>query len=393
MAARIIVVCNALDDRTRMHRAIFTDSPAASRKVFLMCRAMRMAGVRPIVLSLGRGKQDGSGRRFGAAVRRVDGVPVVYAPFCHREVLTQLLSLVGPAKLLWRLRRPAGDRTVLFYNAMTAYVPTLLLARVLGLRIVLDLEDGLVTPAGWTPASTIARLTSGLFERLCTRVLLACSALANVTTLRPFACYYGTVESASAPGHWPSRSLTVLMGGTVSRDTGAAMLIDAIERLRAERPAWAEGLAIEVTGAGDSVDALRALADHPGWPRVTVHGRTSDAQYRAILAGCQVGLALKPRSGPLAQTTFPSKVVELAGAGLLVLTTDISDVRTIFREDGAIYLDDESGTGLVNRLRWIAENREAASTAAQIGAQRVREHCDPALAGRSLRQFLFGASS
>jgi hypothetical protein len=76
-----------------------------------------------------------------------------------------------------------------------------------------------------------------------------------------------------------------------------------------------------------------------------------------------------------------------------VLTTDISDVRTIFREDGAIYLDDESGTGLVNRLRWIAENREAASTAAQIGAQRVRERCDPALAGRSLRQFLFGASS
>jgi glycosyltransferase involved in cell wall biosynthesis len=393
MAPRIIVVCNALDDRTRMHRAIVTDSPAASRKVFLMCRAMRLAGVRPIVLSLGRGKQDGSGRRFGAAVRRVDGVPVVYAPFCHRAVLSQLLSLVGPATLLWRLRRPAGDRTVLFYNAMTAYVPTLLLARVLGLRTVLDLEDGHVTAPGRTVASTIARLTGALFERLCTRVLLACSALAKTTTLRPVACYYGTVESASAAAPWPKRGFTVLMGGTVSRDTGAAMLVDAIERLRAERPAWAEGLAIEVTGTGDSVDALRAWAGHPGWPRITVHGRTSDAQYRAILAGCQVGLALKPSSGPLAQTTFPSKVIELAGAGLLVLTTDISDVRAIFREDGAIYLDDESGMGLVNRLRWISENREAAHTAAQVGAQRVHERCDPALAGHSLRRFLFGVSS
>jgi glycosyltransferase involved in cell wall biosynthesis len=393
-APRIFVVCNALDDQTRQRRGIVTDSPAASRKVFLMCRAMRLAGVRPVVLSLGRGRQDGSGRRWTSGARRVDGVPVAYAPFAHHPLLSPLLSLLGTASLLWRLRRLQGAKTVLFYNAMAAYVPTLLLARALRWRAVLDLEDGGVATDARTPTALATRATGALFERLCSGgALLACTALARKTRLRPVACYSGTVEAAREVARWPAQVLSVLMGGTVAHDTGAHMLIDAIRLTRTQRPAWAEGVSIQVTGKGDAIEALRALADQTGWPAVTVHGRTTDEEYRTVVASCQVGLALKPRSGTLAQTTFPSKVIELAGAGLLVLTTDISDVRAIFRHDGAVYLDDESGAGLAERLRWIAESRGEAQAAALVGMQRVREACDPALAGHSLRRFLCGAPS
>ncbi len=386
---RVIVVCNAMDDALRVERGIGTDSPAASRKVFMMCRALRSAGVRPIVVSLGRGRQDGSGRYFGAKVRRVLGVPVLYAAFWHRALLSQLLSILAPAALLWRIRRLVGDKVVVFYNRMPAYAATLLLAWLLGLRRVLDLEDGEVPAQARTLKDLMGIMTRWLFERLCDGgALLACSALERSTRLRPVTCYYGTAESRQHSAKWPEQGLTVLMGGTVSRETGANLLVGAISQLRKLQPAWAEGLNIAVTGKGDSIDVLGQLAQQPGWPRITVHGRTSDVEYRSIVDNAQVGLALKPRSGPLANTTFPSKVVELASAGQLVLTTDISDVRALF-DTGAVYLLNESEAGLIEQLKWSCENRDAAQRTATLGMQRVLERCDPLLAGRALASFLF----
>jgi glycosyltransferase involved in cell wall biosynthesis len=390
MAGRLLVVCNALDDRTRLERGITTDSPAASRKVFMMCRTLRRAGIRPTVLSLGRGRQDGSGRRFPARVRRIQGVPVIYGAFWHRAALSQLISLLAPALALWRTRRLPGEKTALFYNCLPAYLPGLVLARLLGWRTVLDLEDGAVPAATPGGAGRVLRWTRRLFDRLCTGgALLACQALEEATTLRPTACYYGTVEPCAGKPPWTTHGLTVLMGGTVAPETGADLLIEVVAMLRAQRPAWAQGLDIQVTGSGASVAALRRLAAEPGWPTVTVHGRTTDAVYRQIVGSSHVGLALKPRTGPLARTTFPSKVIELAAAGLLVLTTDISDVRLIFGPT-AVYLDDETAAGLADRLQWISEHRPEAEALAARAARTVRERFAPAVVGRSLAAFLFG---
>ena len=80
---RLYFICNALDDLTRLERGIVTDSPAASRKVFGLSKAMREVGVHVLVVSLGRGRQDGSGRYYRGKVCRVNGVPVIYLPFFH----------------------------------------------------------------------------------------------------------------------------------------------------------------------------------------------------------------------------------------------------------------------------------------------------------------------
>jgi hypothetical protein len=122
MIRRLIVVCNALDDETRLERGISTDSPAASRKVFMMCNAIREAKVRPIVLSLGRGRQNGSGEYFPSVVRRVNRVTVIYLPFIHLPLLSQLLSFIGPVWFMLHFRRLQGAKTVLFYNRMPAYI-------------------------------------------------------------------------------------------------------------------------------------------------------------------------------------------------------------------------------------------------------------------------------
>ena len=55
MKRRLIFMCNAFDDMTRTARGISTDSPAASKKIIQLCKALRLYEVKPIVLSMGRG--------------------------------------------------------------------------------------------------------------------------------------------------------------------------------------------------------------------------------------------------------------------------------------------------------------------------------------------------
>ena len=76
MKPRVLIICNALDDGTREQRGITTDSPAASRKIFMLCHALRLAGVRPCIVSLGRGRAGGSKDFFPSVLHRVEGVPV-----------------------------------------------------------------------------------------------------------------------------------------------------------------------------------------------------------------------------------------------------------------------------------------------------------------------------
>ncbi|MDO9268588.1 MAG: glycosyltransferase [Methylobacter sp.] len=389
----LFFICNALDDATRLERGIVTDSPAASRKVFLLSKAMRKAGARALVISLGRGKQNNSGRYFRSKVCRLDGVPVIYLPFFHFPILSELLTLFSSVPILWGLHRKKVKKTALFYNRMSAYLPILIFAKIFRIETALDLEDGAIDLNLWSVSGIRSRILSWLFDKLCSRgALLACRALESTTKLRPTQCCYGTTEALSTMASWDLSPVTVLLGGTVSYDTGAPLLISAINMLREESPSWAKNISFRITGKGDCLEQFKALADSPGDPEVIVHGRTTDEEYRQILAGTHVGLALKPNSGALADTTFPSKVIEFASQGILVVTTDISDVREVLAA-GAIYLEADDSELLIEKLRWIVENRDAANALSLSGVQAVSAVCAPERVGQMLSEFLFESST
>lgn len=388
----LFLICNALDDETRLERGIVSDSPAASRKVFLLSKAMRKAGVSVLVLSLGRGRQDGSGRYFSAKVRRVEGVPVIYLCFFHFPILSELLTLISSVPVLWRLNRKKAKKTALFYNRISAYLPLLILAKMLRMETVLDLEDGELNLRHWSLSGLKSRILSGLFDRLCSGgALLACQALEQATKLRPTQCCYGTVEKSPVTVNWNLSPINVLLGGSVSYDTGAPLLIEAINSLREASPDWAADIRFVITGKGDCLDSFKVLADSAKKPEVVVHGRTTDDEYKQILSSIHVGLALKPNSGALADTTFPSKVIEFASQGILTVTTDISDVRKVL-VDGAVYLENDDAGLLIENLRWIVENRHAAKVLALNGMKAVSERCAPEKVGQTLSDFLFKCS-
>lgn len=391
MKPRVLIICNALDDVTRQQRGITTDSPAASRKIFMLCQALRLAGVRPCIVSLGRGRAGGSKEFFPGVLRRVEGLPVFYAPFSRIPILSELISLLAPLGIIFKLRQQK-QRAAIFYNRMSAYVPTLLASSFLGYRNVLDLEDGEVAAGGQKRAGFLASLVPRLFDRLCERgALLACNALAEHTTARPVLSYYGTAVGESSAKKWHSECVTILMGGTLCLDTGAELLINSIRQLRQNSPPWANLLRFEVTGKGSSLDGFSRLAAEPGFPKVIVHGRTTDLQYREILCRSEVGLALKLNTGPLANSTFPSKVIEFAAAGLLVLTTDISDVRQVLGTSGALYLTRDEPQALIDLLESIVKDRKGARDCAQLGMQNVQALCAPHLSGQRVASFIFGA--
>lgn len=385
----LLILCNALDDRTRTERGIATDSPAASRKIFMMARALRHANVAATVISLGRGRGTTSTRWWPAVARRSSGVATTYIAFVDRALLSYLVSLVALAvAVAVRVRR--GRRpTILVYNRSLAYVPALILARAYGLRIVLDLEDG-YTGSGASLRERTVRLGNRLFDALCGgRALLACSALGSATHLGPTMVYYGVSDGDGRVRPPAGETVTALLGGTVTPETGGDLLADAVVELRREAPAWAQHLVLEITGKGQSIERLTDLAGAPGAPLVRVWGRTTDAEYDAIRNRVDVGLALKLNGGTFAHTTFPSKVIEMAAAGQMVLTTDISDVRTVLGSDGARFVSQDTPAALIAELRWTVLNRAAAATTAARGTAAVAALCEPAVAGQRLAAFLF----
>jgi hypothetical protein len=78
----------------------------------------------------------------------------------------------------------------------------------------------------------------------------------------------------------------------------------------------------------------------------------------------------------------------MAGAGLLVLSTDISDVRAVLG-DGAYYLEHDDPASLIKRLGEIALSRNEATATAARGTAAVSRICAPDRAGRLLADFLF----
>lgn len=382
---RLIYISNTFDEFTRREREVNTDSPAASRKTLATCAALRRAGVRAVVVSMGRGRADGGWRYYRGSLRRVEGIPVIYLPFIRIRGVSELLSMLALVVATVRLRRLRGRRTFFFYNRTAAYVPPLIAAAIIGERRVLDLED-----ANLKETSIAARLKTAVFRRLCTRgTVLAASALGQQDVDGPTFCFYGAtarrLQRAPRTG-----GVNVLLGGTIAADTGAEILADAVERMRAIGEPWTDRLNLFITGKGESLSRFEALAAAPTAPRVVVHGRLGDADYDALLSRMTVGLALKLNTGELATTTFPSKVIEMAGAGLLIVTTDISDVRRVFG-DGALYVKEDTPEALVALLRWIAENPAQADAVGAQGSEAVRAQCDVDVAGHRLAAFLFAS--
>lgn len=387
----VLIVCNALDDKTRQSREITTDSPAASRKVFQLSQALKQSGVRPIILSLGRGRTNGKRDYFPRTVKRVNGIPIVYGPFSNIPFVSEVLSLFAFIAILIRFStRP--KKAVIYYNRMPAYILTLLTSTITGYNNFIDIEDGEIFQKSNKYYLNPKHFIIALYERFCNKgALLACQALQNVTKVRPTLCFYGTVNSTPYIKRTIEEDLHILMAGTIEPETGSDILISSIKKMRSNQDAWTKHIYIDVTGKGSAIKSLENMAAEPGWPRVVVHGRLTDKEYKKVLRNSHIGLSLKRIEGILADTTFPSKVVEFANEGLLVIATDISDVRKLMG-NGAYYLTKNDPDQLISLLKQANSNRTQLTDYAKQGHITIANFCSKTSTGARIANFLFGTN-
>jgi glycosyltransferase involved in cell wall biosynthesis len=181
----------------------------------------------------------------------------------------------------------------------------------------------------------------------------------------------------------------VLLGGTLQDDTGASLFIDAVNELsRREDPAL-ENLQFVVTGKGAMAQNINAIATTVSRPSVLFKGSLTRQAYKDMLDVIHVGLCLKLSSSDLGHTTFPSKVIEIASSGMLLLTTRVSDVSRLFSDEEALYLTSETPEGLADALHWLLNHRDFAAAMALRGSAKIHSTCAPERVGQDLKHFFF----
>lgn len=384
----VVYLNNAIDESVKELRKITTDSPAATNKVFAISNAMQHVGMRCIVLSMGRGRQNGSRARFDATFKRCNHGVVLYASFWHWPLLTHVVSLVSLAWLLGGIIRKRDDVRVLAYNRGYHYVLALAFARLLGAKIYLDLEDGYnLDNKGWLYhfKNTATRL---VFNWLCPHGSMAANRglSTQLQHASPIVCYGVMQDQVTPAQNWQAARLNVLFSGTLLEEVGSLLLLATVDILRKEHPALVQQLHFVVTGKGPCAEQFRKFSTQfPEW--LSFELALSRSHYLEVLKNCHIGLSLRLSAFEMGQTTFPSKVIEYAEYGLLVTSTRVSDVPELFGT-GACYLEEQTAEALARLLINFVCTRDDLQRVALLGRAHAIRVCSPDVVGFALKQLL-----
>ncbi|QYD73284.1 glycosyltransferase [Paraburkholderia edwinii] len=362
---------------------------AASNKVMGMAAGVRSQARASLIVSSPIVTASPGRRYFDSFVCRDQQLACAYLPAISLRGLNRVFAAL--VYLWFALRHMRRGDGVVFYNYFPEYVPVAILLRWrLGRdKVVMDLEDGPRADEK-NLRGYMNRFSLRLLSRVCSpRAIVVSRQLADVMKIDD-AC----VVNGVSPDVGPQRSafgsrVTFLYGGSISPGTGLDLFAAALRTLARERPELAARTHFVVTGFGGG-DQLAALARElaPSGFTLDVRQDTGPDEYKQILARADVGLSLKLPESAFNATTFPSKVIELASHGLLVLTTDISDIPLLFDRDTAAILPNADAATLANLLAAIAADPERYAAIAAAGQRRIVERCSRRSVGRRLVEFL-----
>jgi glycosyltransferase involved in cell wall biosynthesis len=362
---------------------------AASHKVSGMAAGMRSQATRSVIVSSPIVTASTGPRYFSAFTCRDQRLACAYLPAISIRGLNRVFSAF--AYLGFAMRHIKREDRVVLYNFFPEYV---LAAAFLRLRfgrdhVVMDLEDGPRADER-TTRGYVNRLSLRLLMPLCSpRTIVVSRQLAEIMRLDEV-CVVNGVSPEPGPrrAHFGS-PIVFLYGGSIESDTGLDLFVGALRTLARTRPELAPHVHFVVTGYGGG-DTLRALAAElvPAGFRLDVRQDIGPEEYRQALADADVGLSLRLPDTSMTNTTFPSNVIELASLGLLVLTTDISDISVLFDAQTAAILRRADASGLADLIASIALDPSHYERVAAAGQQRIADQCSRRSVGKQLVEFL-----
>ena len=388
MKQRFFYISNAFEDSLKNLRSINGDSPAVSAKVIRICQAVKEQGENAIIISLGRKRQTNSWKWYPAIIRRAGNVPLVYATFFDAPILTHLISTCS---LFLIINRLSNKKSVLiFYNYLLYYIPTLIINKILGRRCLLDLEDG-IRRDDKTLRSRVNFISFKIHNLFCNNgATVASEALIMQTTIRPTMVCYGVAPMIYTQKDWSVFPLHILYGGALLKDTGAELFLDALDILFLKGKNISTKIKFIVTGFGDMSEQIKQITQNKFSSIVDFRGSVSTSEYFEILEKCQIGLALKIPTMSMGMTTFPSKVIEMAAFGLLIVSTRVSDVPKVFSDSTAVLLSETSPIMLADVINDILTAPLQYRELAIRGQNRIRTSLSPERIGKDMIEFWRG---
>ncbi|CDY73905.1 Acetyltransferase [Caballeronia glathei] len=367
---------------------------AASHKVAGMVASIRAHARRAVIVS--SPVVTASARRvyFNGFTCHDGRLACVYLPSISVRGLNRVFS--GFSYLWFAMRRIRRDDAVVFYNYFPEYIPVaaLLRWRLGRARVILDIEDG-PREDQKDLRGIVGRWSWRILKRLCSeRAIVVSRQVASALQIDD-ACVVNGVCSDVAPRDRAFGSpVLILYGGSIEPATGLDLFTGAVHRFARQYPELAPNVRFVVTGFGGTAQLSELARDVSKLGvRVDVMQDLGPAEYKEILAQADVGLSLKMPGTDLVATTFPSKVVELASHGLLVATTNVSDIAQLFDDATAVVLRVAKPDELAARIAAIAREPEQYRRIAEAGQRAIETQCGRREVGARLIEFLRGARS
>jgi glycosyltransferase involved in cell wall biosynthesis len=391
-----IYLCGILDEKTKAERGLEADSPAATKKVLDVTKALGLGINNTYVVSMGRGKQNEGRSSHKVKVCKLKGIPTIYAQYSPIPFYTYVLSALSLIKIVFGLyKKASGEKVhIIAYNRQSLYLPALIVARLLSIKCYLDLEDAQLIGKSNKFVTLLKKLYSNFFDSVCQHgAILVSPTLMNRVKIHKKTICYGVAEKKKAPSsnRHGNGLINIHFGGSLLRETGVDLLIAAVAVLENDYPELKNKLKIHITGYGEKSLELQALSegDYRDW--VAFHGRVSQDKYHSILNDAHVALCLKLPSSEMGITTFPSKVLEIASHGKLLLTTKLPQVQELFGDSGAYYIE-EAGIDLAKSIAYIVNNPKNALAKAINGQSMLVDKCSSYNVAKSIIE-LFKSTS
>lgn len=360
-----------------------TYSGAATRKMLLVAQAMRSVGLRTIVVSI---PFVGSRARrfwFSSVVSSEGRVPIVFTATLRSAVLRKFVGPVFP--LIFFMRHARRGDTVIFYNYAYEYLLSQLVLRLRGVKLVQDIEDAPIAQERGFRGFLNRLVFPVTFRLTAARKMVVANHVAEGLGLDDFVTIRGVAaqeinQVASAKNaKWAELKsggeLKLHYGGTLITETGVDLFCEAVDQLAHDVGRLACPVNFKITGIGNfhKIRALQERVQQVRDIKVEVFQELDKSDYLRLLDSCHGSFSLKRPGSDMSNTTFPSKVIEITGAGLALVSGRLGDVAEIFVNDSAFFLDTYIAEELVEMVITMAADPVRVEKVAAAGCSLCNE--------------------
>ncbi len=197
-------------------------------------------------------------------------------------------------------------------------------------------------------------------------------------------------EIAYEPRSWePGSPLKVLIAGTFTEKKGIPYALRALARVRHRVP-----LEIHLIGDADAkadrqaekAQILRAIDEGELGPQVRLHGYVTHARMHEIARGCHVFLSpsVTAADGD-SEGGAPVSIIEMAAAGLPVVSTRHCDIPEVIEDGVGGWLGDERDVESLERhLLWLIEHPGDWQAVTRAARRRIETEFDARSQGQRL---------